>query len=218
MFQSTRPRGARLRHTLVLYCVPCFNPRAHAGRDKQTGFSCWPLSRFNPRAHAGRDTTYQCITIRIPSFNPRAHAGRDLDIERFIPTCVGFQSTRPRGARPRFRRYSFCSHSFNPRAHAGRDLSLVLSSSFFPLFQSTRPRGARRPSLASIDIGFMFQSTRPRGARRGDAQSVTAIAGAFQSTRPRGARRRRQKQRQQFPRFNPRAHAGRDNRKHAEAT
>ena len=32
-FQSTRPRGARLRLKLGWQCRYCFNPRAHAGRD-----------------------------------------------------------------------------------------------------------------------------------------------------------------------------------------
>jgi len=75
------------------------------------------------------------------SFNPRARAGRDVD---HIQHCkgFGFQSTRPRGARPAnssltaaaivsihapARGATFSQHwvvwfgSFNPRARAGRD-------------------------------------------------------------------------------------------------
>jgi len=74
-----------------------------------------------------------------------------------------FQSTRPRGARPKKPyecqnqkvsihapargatyqlKHLYEENRFNPRARAGRDLLLVLP--IFPrLFQSTRPRGAR---------------------------------------------------------------------------
>ncbi len=56
VFQSTRPRGARL----VLTSHPstmcsCFNPRAHAGRDSSLLVFISSNFCFNPRAHAGRD-------------------------------------------------------------------------------------------------------------------------------------------------------------------
>jgi len=78
-----------------------------------------------------------------------------------------FQSTRPRGARPRsslslsitslvsihapargatwrlLRGCRTCT-SFNPRARAGRDLATRAGIFLAGLFQSTRPRGARR--------------------------------------------------------------------------
>ncbi len=75
---------------------------------------------------------------------------------------------------------------FNPRAHAGRDGG----GHFFgnvARFQSTRPRGARRSPGRRRTPTSMFQSTRPRGARR-----VSNAGRAF------------------VLRFNPRAHAGRD--------
>ena len=56
MFQSTRPRGARL--------------------SSSCGFSSSEES-FNPRAHAGRDGTINPQYHTNESFNPRAHAGRD---------------------------------------------------------------------------------------------------------------------------------------------
>jgi len=55
------------------------------------------------------------------------------------------------------------------------------------LFQSTRPRGARREVRRTEDLKTPFQSTRPRGARPGKSPPVCG-----------------------WPRFNPRAHAGRD--------
>ena len=56
----------------------------------------------------------------IFSFNPRAHAGRDTDHRRVI-LVKGFQSTRPRRARPEIDAIDAKILSFNPRAHAGRD-------------------------------------------------------------------------------------------------
>ena len=55
MFQSTRPRGARLSDGLLPKRLPCFNPRAHAGRDPGGVESQDVEDGFNPRAHAGRD-------------------------------------------------------------------------------------------------------------------------------------------------------------------
>ena len=55
MFQSTRPRGARLGSSASVYFSAGFNPRAREGRDpkqaKKQGF----LRSFNPRAREGRD-------------------------------------------------------------------------------------------------------------------------------------------------------------------
>ena len=53
---------------------------------------------FNPRAHVGRDKISNFNDIKEVSFNPRAHVGRDL-IKPNTMTGIGFQSTRPRGAR-----------------------------------------------------------------------------------------------------------------------
>ena len=101
---------------------------------------------------------------------------------------MGFQSTRPRGARP------YATRRIDGSA----------------MFQSTRPRGARRvmrpedfvSEMVSIHAPawgatyiftaaqracFKFQSTRPRGARP-FARVSFSIFRKFQSTRPRGAR------------------------------
>ena len=128
-----------------------------------------------------------------------------------IPSSLSsFQSTRPRGARPR---------SARPPGRVR-------------LFQSTRPRGARPLSLpsphAATDVsihapargatnrglvwrcGFhVFQSTRPRGARQCpgfvgiECAQVSIHAPARGATSSAGCRARGR-------RFNPRARAGRD--------
>jgi len=99
-----------------------------------------------------------------------------------------FQSARPRGARHLNHWGLLSIHGFNPRAHAGRDSSARLSLPDSCAFQSARPRGARPADRIALEVSVLFQSARPRGAR------------------PPGAVADRRRWR-----FNPRAHAGRDN-------
>ena len=129
LFQSTRPRGARRRQTPTY----SFNPRARAGRDCIADVH----SRFNPRARAGRDV--------VPWY-----VGRDVDL--------GFQSTRPRGAR---RDCAACSdHRSAVSIHApARGATSDDSTEHHGIrsFQSTRPRGARRhghQDMPNHVIGF----------------------------------------------------------------
>ena len=97
---------------------------------------------------------------------------------------VRFQSTRPRGARP--------------RGMSGFNMQIQ--------FQSTRPRGARHYVRAYTIPNNPFQSTRPRGARLRQLWSDCG-GGWFQSTRPRGARPKTSEIRAPDDRcFNPRAH------------
>ena len=58
MFQSTRPRGARLTYTIVRQRITCFNPRAHVGRDFLLPSLDTHTVSFNPRAHVGRDAAW----------------------------------------------------------------------------------------------------------------------------------------------------------------
>ncbi len=113
----------------------------------------------------------------------------------------GFQSTRPRGARPHALDYSsyhpivsihapawgatssrrttpWTCDCFNPRARVGRDEATDISTVLSAKFQSTRPRGAR-PEVIRLTayVKSEFQSTRPRGARRPECRfrSVRSI-------------------------------------------
>ena len=105
----------------------------------------------------------------------------------FVLKYAMFQSTRPRGARPRTAATPTPSRSFNPRAHVGRDIGRADKDYKSQMFQSTRPRGARRRSSAEVSPSMLFQSTRPRGARH-CSEGAFSILRRFQSTRPRGAR------------------------------
>ena len=128
----------------------------------------------------------------------------------FFKSSIGFQSTRPRGARLLI--LGGMKQNIEVSIHApARGATLQ----FFPvkgllMFQSTRPRGARPPRLPSAGLMTGFQSTRPRGARRRSECRIYSRANGFnpraregrdlchkinrrihrefQSTRPRGAR------------------------------
>ncbi len=146
-----------------------------------------------------------------------------------------FQSTRPRGTRPR-RRPTGATHgqvSIHASArdatqgagavlpgvrvsiHASaRDATKSPQAPVLRLieFQSTRPRGTRpagNPGQRSG--GDEFQSTRPRGTRLIVGSYGIWYGQQFQSTRPRGTRPRGEHQIPGLgPRFNPRVREGRD--------
>ena len=132
-FQSTRPRGARRDTDLdTLRRHGSFNPRARAGRDAHAPA---PARRDPVSIHAparGATSPSACSDRSgLACFNPRARAGRDL---RYCPERAMksvFQSTRPRGARPR---------------------AVASPSTPYGLFQSTRPRGARTNLAKSVRL------------------------------------------------------------------
>jgi len=64
MFQSTRPRGARLLISVTIRSFSSFNPRARAGRDGNCKPATLRWKGFNPRARAGRDVPGQLSNRR----------------------------------------------------------------------------------------------------------------------------------------------------------
>ena len=169
-FQSTRPRGARqMRLCPCAGARPCFNPRAHEGRDLaiRTSPSCVrtfqstrPRGARRPRIAAGRGQI--SVSIHAPTRGATSsgrrherpsgvsiHAparGATSDVCRSIDGGM-FQSTRPRGARRRRRVRRAAFPGFNPRAHEGRDDVARGMQGDEERFQSTRPRGARHALL-----------------------------------------------------------------------
>ena len=100
LFQSTRPRGARLKATSDTSLWLSFNPRARGGRDYTVLTLTEDVAGFNPRARGGRDPYQTIRNEKKESFNPRARGGRDVSKLSPAPPRL-FQSTRPRGARHR---------------------------------------------------------------------------------------------------------------------
>ena len=126
LFQSTRPRGARLYGGL--------------GKHPLCGVSIHAPAR-------GATASRRPAAPAPPGFNPRARAGRDHCYSAALTSSGVFQSTRPRGARHLLLvrvagRLIVSIHApargatgrsccrrrrlarFNPRARAGRDLLL----------------------------------------------------------------------------------------------
>ena len=238
-FQSTRPRGARRTHPGRGFASSAVSIHAPAwGATGQAVPRDIAELGFNPRARVGRDQPHARqpaargrVSIHAPAWGATTLDSGALRVARM------FQSTRPRGARPRCRPRNdgpgaVSIHApawgatqdhqqvpglrgrFNPRARVGRDAKQASKALAHKLFQSTRPRGARRSGMSSPStVSPKFQSTRPRGARR-RGRRYRAAQPRFQSTRPRGAR----------PAgfspgfcpgfgFNPRARVGRDHRR-----
>ena len=114
--------------------------------------------------------------------------GATLDAFRKGITPVGFQSTRPRGARLFIGVPVSDSRGFNPRARAGRD---TRDTDTAPIGGSFNPRaraGRDKWYLVVLCKCIWFQSTRPRGARPAYGSRVAFLRKSF----------------------NPRARAGRD--------
>ena len=131
---------------------PCFNPRAHVGRDKwSSSVLKWRIS-FNPRAHVGRDKVNKDCPFSI-------------EVSIHAPT---WGATRDRW-RHRLRQ-GVSIHAPTWGATVG-----IVETQVSLVFQSTRPRGARQTQLAIVVQGYLFQSTRPRGARRALAYHQNAL-------------------------------------------
>ena len=153
MFQSTRPRGARLSATSLSKYSASFNPRARAGRDQRHG----PIrmyGAFQSTRPRGARPVILCIAGCPKCFNPRARAGRDA-------------------------RYCDATANLTVSIHAPARgaTGAVGDRGIHKLFQSTRPRGARQV-VGEVDPEKKpFQSTRPRGARQGSIRPLPIVPG-----------------------------------------
>ncbi len=113
--------------------------------------------------------------------------GRDYNDYIDVITDYLFQSTRPHGARPVFRRMPRVQAGVSIHAPTWGATGLSGGGTIVTKFQSTRPHGARLALFGICFNNFMFQSTRPHGAR-------PVLYSRFRFRRS----------------FNPRAHMGRD--------
>ena len=163
MFQSTRPRGARLP-VAPCYCGCKVSIHAPTWGATSTAFELPSERCFNPRAHVGRDIAAITKDWLPYGFNPRAHVGRDQaasarhewhDVSIHAPT---WGATDGHGNKTCYRIVSIHAPTWGA---TDRDLSHTKKKQF----QSTRPRGARHDFNDVYGTYFVFQSTRPRGAR-----------------------------------------------------
>ena len=141
------------------------------------------------------------VSIHAPTWGATTTSGYSAPV-------LQFQSTRPRGARPRTRSQSSCSFSFNPRAHVGRDR---VETDLFPFIQvsihaptwGATATAAKTTAQEKVSIHAPTWGATQSHRKQGDGRAVSIHAptwGAtdsrkkqqhkkkFQSTRPRGAR------------------------------
>ena len=124
VFQSTRPRGARLGGAVVGQLVARFQstrPRGARQGPDPPGDQHPAVSIHAPARGATRNEGPYRGHPR--GFNPRAREGRDAKASEVALGKSLFQSTRPRGARPGIAagRAGLTRRRFNPRAREGRD-------------------------------------------------------------------------------------------------
>ena len=207
-FQSTRPRGARQNYWGATAGIAGFNPRARAGRDvvHPTSSVFGHVSIHAPARGATDSGQLGRGRQRVSIHAPARGATRAVTTSS---AWLMFQSTRPRGARPKVHPASVIVIKFQstrPRGarHSGGD-----RCGGAPAVSIHAPaRGATEHVVHAAHQGFRFN---PR-ARAGRDSAVTASAppDQFQSTRPRGARHQASQYDRAGSRFNPRARAGRD--------
>ena len=203
-FQSTPPRGKRLEDDIGLQRVTLVSIHAPAREATRRYRHCreLPVSIHAP----AREATHHAFGGATPAscFNPRPRAGSD----EAVPQGGGdmFQSTPPRGKRPRgspsmpqdgvvsihapareaTARDRACQapSCFNPRPRAGSDQQ-VRQPTGHARFQSTPPRGKRRAAGATAPTGEKWVSIHAP-AREATARLLRTWS--FQSTPPRGKR------------------------------
>ena len=167
MDSSFNPRARKGCDLAEVSCAIVNEVSIHAPARGATGLK-WGRhffhTSFNPRARKGRDLPREAgVGVQQVSIHAPARGATDCDW--WWTHLMGFQSTRPQGARQEM------------NAYHGNAL----------MFQSTRPQGARPKLKVMKKFSYWFQSTRPQGARRFD-RSGSNQYGKFQSTRPQGAR------------------------------
>ena len=188
LFQSTRPRGARQSRMTQAPKQLFISIHAPAwGATFLLSISRTSITYFNPRARVGRDASSSIRPSLSFHFNPRARVGRD---GRTGNQNTGRDNFNPRArvGRDPFRKFRSATRlNFNPRARVGRDDAW---QSVHPELHDFNPRarvGRDGDLQIYAPLRVTFQSTRPRGARQGGG-SLNDTKQAFQSTRPRGAR------------------------------
>ena len=166
MFQSTRPRGTRLKIPALRKVALYVSIHASTRNATQSDAPYRYITSVSIHASTRNATdTPPMGLLFIVSFNPRVHEERDPHIHVLSSALTMFQSTRPRGTRPQHQFRRQLRDRFNPRVHEERDICLSPSRIKLTAFQSTRPRGTRHHLPYGSQVIVQFQSTRPRGTR-----------------------------------------------------
>ena len=144
-FQSTLPRGERRYSWSRLYPFnPNFNPRSREGSDDAARSPVLCTTYISIHAPARGATLFPVILFSIRLFQSTLPRGERPRTTSPIPLMILISIHAPaRGAtRPKFITFFFGNH-FNPRSREGSDVAPAAAAVTFPLFQSTLPRGER---------------------------------------------------------------------------
>ncbi len=168
LFQSTRPRGARQLRRVSIRAWLSVSIHAPAwGATAEHQKRAYDKVCFNPRARVGRDQIDEGLRARRVGFQSTRPRGARLKERAEELARRAFQSTRPRGARPRKVRLIDGLNSVSIHAPAwgatvvySVEVHVVGVSIHAPAWGATT---CTYPSLLSPST---FQSTRPRGARQ----------------------------------------------------
>ena len=210
LFQSTRPRGARLRIDKSLLCLLEFqSTRPRGARRRYREIHLWRKQFQSARPRGARRALFQTrlcdalISIHAPTrgatsnpspkssafvnFNPRAHAGRDRRAAGRCPMRIYFNPRAHAGRDYKWLNRRWISSYFNPRAHAGRDddKRIIMPRMRISIHAPTRGATKSTTSTGPLDSDF---NPRAHAGRDLPAAGFTNPYYIFQSTRPRGAR------------------------------
>ena len=178
--------GATSDHSSPGRLLRNFNPRTHVGCDLFPGLTrVWrTISIHAPtwgatQQHRRHLVPHHLISIHAPTWGATPHRRKGCRSEKF-------QSTHPRGVRPRKSRSSCRGGNFNPRTHVGCDFDWALyeqaSRNFNPRthvgcdggqpgrgrqygISIHAPTWGATPNRSGFDLSHEFQSTHPRGVR-----------------------------------------------------
>ena len=167
-FQSTPPRGGRPSIMANIPMGASVSIHAPARGATEAERSLEPSFWVSIHAPArGATRPWPSRGRRSVSFNPRPRAGGDLVIgDKEIP-APPFQSTPPRGGRPR---------------------AIFVNNDIFRPFQSTPPRGGRPPVWLNTLTSNARFNPRPRAGGDHPGTRYQSSQSGFQSTPPRGGR------------------------------
>ena len=190
-FQSTRPRGARLKiFSDCLMLQPFQSTRPRGARLSVLG-SCAMRNGFqSTRPRGARPTQKIPVPARSTiSFNPRARGGRDVFSILVVFKLVMFQSTRPRGARLHQKRSKTERKNVSIHAPAGGATNERCNSKRTSGVSIHAPAGGATSAVHQAIGKTSCFNPRARGGRDLYAPPMASPAfERFQSTRPRGAR------------------------------
>ena len=190
VFQSTHPRGVRHFTSSISICAfQNFNPRTRVGCDRRI-----------PRAGA-----------LCSDFNPRTRVGCDFHLRAGARRSKGFQSTHPRGVRPR---EAIAVHSlfqnFNPRTRVGCDIGYVIFHSKKTHFNPRTRVGCDPRRSHPIPGAVEISIHAPAWGATFRPAPLRTFPAEFQSTHLRGVRPDRLRGKAVENYFNPRTRVGCD--------